>query len=144
MLFCFFICRNNCSFGLCVLSFLCMQLCGLTGMSRKPALGNVSHNSPSLAGELFLGFMHLWNLTNQGICVALPIPAEQGLRFLATCTDQSINLCEPQLWKLPYTFVIFPWRLKDKLPLKCRTHCWLIEGKCEVVEIPLAPTPSRI
>lgn len=125
LFYCFF-CRNNHSFGICV--FLYMQLCRLTAKGRKPALGNATHNSTSLAGELVLGFTHLWNQKYQGICVALPISAEQGLRFFATSTDQSINLCEPQLWKLPCTFVIFPWWIKGKLPLKWRAHCLLREN----------------
>lgn len=68
---------------------------------------------------------------------------QQSLRFFATSTDHSINLCEPQLWKWPniplYTFILVPWWLKGKLPLKWRAHCLLIKGKSEAVECPQLP-----
>lgn len=109
--------------------FLYMQLCVLTAKTRKPASGNASCNFTNLSGELIARFTHLWNQTNWGICVSLPVPAEQGLRFFATSTNLSTNLYEAQLWKLPYTFIIVPWSLKGKLPLEWRAHCLLIEGK---------------
>ncbi|XP_050192466.1 uncharacterized protein LOC126651033 [Myiozetetes cayanensis] len=37
---------------------------------------------PNLAWELIQGFMHIWNHTNQGICINLPNSASEGLRFM--------------------------------------------------------------
>lgn len=44
--------------------------------------------SPNLAWELIQGFMHIWNQTDQGICVALPGSAAEGFKF----TMISLNL----------------------------------------------------
>lgn len=44
--------------------------------------------SPNLAWELIQGFMHIWNQTDQGICIALPGSAAEGFKF----TMISLNL----------------------------------------------------
>lgn len=44
--------------------------------------------SPNLAWELIQGFMHIWNQTDQGICVALAGSAAEGFKF----TVISLNL----------------------------------------------------
>lgn len=36
---------------------------------------------PNLAWELIEGFMHIWNYTNQGICIALPDSISEGFKF---------------------------------------------------------------
>ena len=44
--------------------------------------------SPTLAWELIEGFLHIWNRTDQGVCVALPGSAAEGFKF----TMISLNL----------------------------------------------------
>lgn len=49
--------------------------------------GNLN-NQPNLAWELIQGFMHIWNHTDQGVCIALPSSASEGFKF----TMISLNL----------------------------------------------------
>ncbi|XP_026723113.1 uncharacterized protein LOC113490735 [Athene cunicularia] len=52
------------------------------------AVGSWGGESPGLAWKLIQGFMHIWNHTDRGICVALPGSAPEGFKF----TMISLNL----------------------------------------------------
>ena len=52
--------------------------CGCIILSQSP--GSLD-NKPNLAWELITGFIRIWNRTDQGLCVDLPLSASAGLKF---------------------------------------------------------------
>ncbi|XP_032843968.2 uncharacterized protein LOC116960489 [Tyto alba] len=97
-------------------------LCTLYVCTANPASGN--EDNRNLAWERIKGFVRVWNHTNQGICVALPESAEQGLRFSVTPADLSFTLNKtdnatskrylPRVWVNNYDNTTIKW---TKIPM---------------------------
>lgn len=105
--------------------FVFVWLCMLYVCAANQTPGN--ENNRNLAWELIKGFVRVWNHTNQGICVALPESAEQGLRFFVTPIDLSFifnvtstnttsKLYLPMSWVNDYDNTTIKWHRRPMVP----------------------------
>lgn len=64
----------------------------LPTISYEEKRGSRHNNSPSLAEKLIQGFVRVYNHADQGICIALPQSANQGVRFFIPLLNTPLDL----------------------------------------------------